>query len=168
MGDSKLYSAIFPSYRYCVKTRKQGRDAKLVYWKCTEMVSPGNVNTTDNLVTRLPRDQNHPPSHADIKAKLFMLHLPEKARSCLDPLPTLYDNEILQFRYREWEEDTRQIVEKIPTSTAVNPHCIVNAILNYLGSPPPDKTSTYKQNGEKLQQVIMISTTQGGNASLAS
>ncbi|CAG2221852.1 unnamed protein product [Mytilus edulis] len=112
------YSAIFPSYRYCVKTRKQGRDAKIVYWKCTKIVSPGNINTADNLVTRLSRDQNHPPSHAYIKAKLFMSHLPEKAHSCLDPLPTLYDSEILQFRCREWDEDPKQIVEKIPTSTA--------------------------------------------------
>jgi hypothetical protein len=23
-------------YRYIVKTRKQGRDAELIYWKCTE------------------------------------------------------------------------------------------------------------------------------------
>ncbi|CAC5356273.1 unnamed protein product [Mytilus coruscus] len=105
-------------YRYCVKTRKQGRDAELVYWKCTEMDCPGTVNTTDNLVTRFPRDHNHPPSHADIKAKLFLSHLSEKARSCLDSLPTLYDSEIIQFRCREWDEDTRQIVEKIPTFTA--------------------------------------------------
>ncbi|CAC5403052.1 unnamed protein product [Mytilus coruscus] len=105
-------------YRYCVKTRKQGRDAELVYWKCTEMDCPGTVNTTDNLVTIFPRDHNHPPSHADIKAKLVLSHLSEKARSCLDPLPTLYDSEIIQFRCREWDEDTRQIVEKIPTFTA--------------------------------------------------
>ncbi|CAC5390398.1 unnamed protein product [Mytilus coruscus] len=78
-------------YGYCVKTRKQGRDAELVYWKCTEMDCPGTVNTTDNLVTRFLRDHNHPPSHADIKAKLFLSHLSEKAPSCLDPLPTLYD-----------------------------------------------------------------------------
>jgi len=24
----------------------------------------------------------------------------------LDPLPTLYDNEIIQFRSREWDDDT--------------------------------------------------------------
>ncbi|VDI75107.1 Hypothetical predicted protein [Mytilus galloprovincialis] len=85
--------------------------------RSTEIVSPGNVNTTDNLVTRFPRDQNHPPSHAYIKAKLSMSHLPEKAHFCLDPLPTLCDSEILQFRCREWDENTRQIVEKIPTFT---------------------------------------------------
>ncbi|XP_071150903.1 uncharacterized protein [Mytilus edulis] len=78
----------------------------------------GTVNTTDNLVTRFPRDHNHPPSHADIKAKQFLSHLSEKARSCLDPLPTLYDSEIIQFQCREWDEDIRQIVEKIPTFTA--------------------------------------------------
>ncbi|CAC5403592.1 unnamed protein product [Mytilus coruscus] len=115
-------------YRYCVKTRKQGRDAELVYWKCTEMDCPGTVNTTDNLVTRFPRDHNHPPSHADIKAKLFLSHLSEKARSCLDPLPTLYDSEIIQFRCREWDEDTRQIVEKIPTFTACK--FLVNPVLH--------------------------------------
>ncbi|VDI57116.1 Hypothetical predicted protein [Mytilus galloprovincialis] len=72
-------------YRYCVKTRKQGRDAELVYWKCTEMDCPGTVYTTDNLVTRFPRDHNHPPSHADIKAKLFLSHSSEK--STLLPRP---------------------------------------------------------------------------------
>ncbi|CAC5397301.1 unnamed protein product [Mytilus coruscus] len=82
------------------------------------MDCPGTVNTTDNLVTGFPRDHNHPPSHADIKAMLFLSHLSEKARSCLDPLPTLYDSEIIQFRCREWDENTRQIVENIPTFTA--------------------------------------------------
>ncbi|CAG2244517.1 unnamed protein product [Mytilus edulis] len=85
-----MANAQVAGYRYCVKTRKQGRDGELVYWKCTEMDCPGTVNTTDNLVTRFPKDHNHPPSHADIKAKPFLSHLSEKARTCLDPLPTLY------------------------------------------------------------------------------
>ena len=105
-------------YRYRVKTRKQGRDAELIYWKCTQKDCPGTVNTSDNMVTSFPKDHNHPPSPSDIKAKLFLSHIKERARNCLDPLPTLYDSEIIQFRTREWDDDTRQIVEKIPTFVA--------------------------------------------------
>ena len=44
-----------------------------------------------------------------------MAHIKERERTSLDPLPTLYDNENIQFRSMEWDDDTQQIVEKIPT-----------------------------------------------------
>ncbi|VDI42369.1 Hypothetical predicted protein, partial [Mytilus galloprovincialis] len=50
------------------------------------------------------------------------------------PLPTLYDSEYT-VRCREWDEDTRQIVEKI-TFTACNPH-YMSTNTELLGSPPP-------------------------------
>ena len=102
-------------YRYSVKTRKRGRDAELVYWKCTEKDCPGTENTRDNILTSLPRDHNHPPSDADVKSKLFMAHIKEKVRNCLNPIPTLYEDEIVQLRTREWDDDTQKVVEKITT-----------------------------------------------------
>jgi len=102
-------------YRYIVKTRKQGRDAELIYWKCTEKDCPGTVNTKDNLVTRLHKNHNHPHAPSEINAEKFMAHIKERERTSLDPLPTLYDNENIQFRSMEWDDDTQQIVEKIPT-----------------------------------------------------
>ena len=104
-------------YRYSVRTRKQGRDAELVYWKCTIKDCPESANTRDNLVTNFPKEHNHPPSNSDIKSKLFMAHIQERARNSLEPLPTLYDSEIIQFHTREWSDETQEVVEKIPTFT---------------------------------------------------
>ena len=73
-------------YRYIVKTRKQGRDTELIYWKCTEKDCPGTVNTKDNLITRFPKNHNHPPAPSEINAKKFMAHIKERARTCLDPI----------------------------------------------------------------------------------
>jgi hypothetical protein len=42
-----------------------------------------------------------------------MAHIKDRARTCLDTLLTLYDNEIILFRSREWDDYTRQIVKKI-------------------------------------------------------
>ena len=102
-------------YRYVVKTKKQGRDAELIYWKCAVQNCPGTANTKDNVVTRFPVDHNHPPSRADIDAKKFLGTMREKARKTLDPLPDLYDNELVQLRNREWDNHTQEVVEKIPT-----------------------------------------------------
>ena len=51
-------------YRYMVKTRKRGIDAELIYWKCTEKncTRHRKHQTKDNLVTRCPKNHNHPPA----------------------------------------------------------------------------------------------------------
>jgi RNase H-fold protein (predicted Holliday junction resolvase) len=66
--------------RYMVKTRKQGKDSELIYWKCTEK------DTEDNLVTGFPKNHNHPPAPSDINAKKFMAHIKERACTSLDPI----------------------------------------------------------------------------------
>jgi len=47
---------------------------------------PGTVNTKDNLVTRFPKNHNHPPAPPEINAKKFMAHIKERARTSLDPI----------------------------------------------------------------------------------
>ena len=44
-----------------------------------------------------------------------MAHIKDMIRICLDLLTTLYDNEIILSRSREWEDYTTQIVKYIPT-----------------------------------------------------
>ena len=47
---------------------------------------PGTVNTKDNLVTRFPKNHNHPPAPSEINAKKFMAHIKERIRTSLDPI----------------------------------------------------------------------------------
>ena len=47
---------------------------------------PGTVNTKDNLVTRFPKNHNHPPASSEINAKKFMVHIKERARTSLDTI----------------------------------------------------------------------------------
>jgi hypothetical protein len=90
-------------YRYVIKTRKQGRDAELV-WNCAQKDCPGPAHTRDNVIPRFNRDHNHPPARADIDAKKFLVTVGERACKTLDPLPNLYDSEIIKFRNREWDD----------------------------------------------------------------
>jgi hypothetical protein len=41
-----------------------------------------------------------------------MAHIKDSARTCLDTLPIMCDNEIILFRSQEWDDYTRQIVKK--------------------------------------------------------
>jgi hypothetical protein len=95
-------------YRYVIKTRKQGRDAELA-WKCAEKDCPGPAHTRDNVIPRFNRDHNHPPARADIDAKKFLVTVGESACKTLDPLPNLYDSEIIKFRNREWDDYTQSL-----------------------------------------------------------
>ena len=38
------------------------------------------------LVTRFPKNHNHPPAPSEINAKKFMAHIKERARTSLDPI----------------------------------------------------------------------------------
>ena len=46
----------------------------------------GTVNTKDNLVTRFPKNHNHPPAPSEINTKKCMAHIKERARTSLDQI----------------------------------------------------------------------------------
>ena len=72
-------------YRYIVKTGKQGRDAELIYWKYTEKdCTRHRKHQRELLVTRFPKNHNHPPAPSEINAKKFMAYIKERARTSLD------------------------------------------------------------------------------------
>jgi hypothetical protein len=45
---------------------------------------PGTVNNKDNLVTRFPKNHNHPPAPSEINTKKFMAHIKERAPTSPD------------------------------------------------------------------------------------
>lgn len=135
------------------KNRKQDRDAELFYWKCPEKYFRHRKHQIQ-FSYQLPQEPQPSPSPSEINAKHFMAHIKEKARTWLDPLPTLYDNEINQFRSRKWNDDTRQIVEKIPIFALENSTKWDSSIMPPMenGRPANSNTITLTQDWTKLNR----------------
>ena len=65
--------------------RKQGRDAELIYWNCTEK-DYARHRKYQRPVTRFPKNHNPPPAPSEINAKNVMAHIIERSRTSLDPI----------------------------------------------------------------------------------
>ena len=62
-----------------------------------------------------------------------MAHIKERARTSIDPLPTLYDNEIIQFSSREWDSQaTYQRLFGILTTAATDNNTPLNQTTLFL------------------------------------
>lgn len=135
------------------KNRKQDRDAELFYWKWPEKYFRHRKHQIQ-FSYQLPQEPQPSPSPSEINAKHFMAHIKENARTWLDPLPTLYDNEINQFRSRKWNDDTRQIVEKIPIFAIENSTKWDSSIMPPMenGRPANSNTITLTQDWTKLNR----------------
>ena len=79
------YLAVAGCIYIWIKIRKQGRDAELIYWKYTEKdCTRHRKHQRELLVTRFPKNHNHPPAPSEINAKKFMAYIKERARTSLD------------------------------------------------------------------------------------
>lgn len=106
-------------------------------------------------------DHNHPPSDQDVKSKLFMAHINEKVSNCLYLVPALYNSEIIQFHIREWNDNTRAIIEKIPMYTS----CKSSLYCNHHNNIPqqPRNRNDIDLQGECTAGVDFLLSTNGDN-----
>ncbi|CAG2213979.1 unnamed protein product [Mytilus edulis] len=85
-------SLVFGGHRYRVKNKRNNR----VYWRCTIPACPSTVKTHEGHLVKLCPPHNHQANQSKIEYK----------RS---------KEELVKLRTPEWNDDTKQIVEQLPT-----------------------------------------------------
>ncbi|XP_060078201.1 uncharacterized protein LOC132557697 [Ylistrum balloti] len=102
----------YNGYLYRIRSSRGER----TYWRCTITNCLATINTRNNIIVGVGRQpHNHPGDHASIVAKEIMNCITDRCQKEIRPIPTIYSEELCKLRDNEWDEETRTVVEKIPT-----------------------------------------------------
>lgn len=108
-------SLVLDGYRYRVRSQRNTR----IYWRCVTSTCPATVNTHDGHLVKRGYQHNHPSNQSKIDVMKVLQTMKERSRSEVTPVPTIYEEEAVKLRTPEWNDDTRQIVEQLPTYYSV-------------------------------------------------
>lgn len=107
-GNNLAYNG----FLYRVKNNRGER----TYWKCTTPTCPATINTKNNTISGIGQHpHNHQADHAKLVAKDIMNLITTKCQNEIRPVPSIYQEEMTKLRDDEWDDDSREVVEKIPT-----------------------------------------------------
>ena len=85
---------IYENYMYVIN--RKARDGR-VFWRCHKSYQCSGVLTTlDNMVVSTRSTHNHPVDPAEVKVHKIKAKLKTKAKERVQPLPTLYSQEVSQ------------------------------------------------------------------------
>jgi len=105
-------SLVHNNYRYQVKNRNGDK----VYWRCHVADCRATVNTFMRIPTKFGHEHNHDQlSDQEIRVGEFIHNVKKRCRDEVLPAPAIYEEEIAKLRTPEWDDDTRMMVEKLPT-----------------------------------------------------
>ncbi|CAG2246348.1 unnamed protein product [Mytilus edulis] len=104
-------SIIHNGYQFRVKTRRDER----VYWICTTRNCPANIKYCNNIPTKLPNGHNHDSHKVKLKVDEILQTIKKRCREETTPVPTIYEQEVIKLRNPEWNDETQEIVENLPT-----------------------------------------------------
>ncbi|VDI61105.1 Hypothetical predicted protein [Mytilus galloprovincialis] len=99
------------SKKFRVKTRRDER----VYWICTTRNCPATLNTRNNIPTKLPNGHNHDSHKVKLKVDEILQTIKKRCREETTPVPTIYEQEVIKLRNPEWNDETQEVVENLPT-----------------------------------------------------
>ena len=86
------------------------------YWKCTIFTCPATLNTRNNNITGIGQyPHNHPADQANIASKEIMNFISDRCQNEIRPVQSIYQEEITKLRDDEWDADSKEIVQKLPT-----------------------------------------------------
>ncbi|CAG2252786.1 unnamed protein product [Mytilus edulis] len=94
-----------------IKSRRGDR----CYWKCSTRNCPATVNTHNNIPTKVDANHNHPSDRMQLRVDDVLQRMKSRCKDELTAIPTIYEEELVKLRDREWNDDTHQLVEHIPT-----------------------------------------------------
>ena len=74
------------------------------------------MSTENNIPVGFVRQQhNHPADHIQIVAKQIMNLVTEWCAKEVKPMPSIYSEELNKLRNNEWDDTSREVVERLPT-----------------------------------------------------
>ncbi|CAG2215508.1 unnamed protein product [Mytilus edulis] len=108
LGNQNL---VHNNYKFQIKSRRGDR----CYWKCSTRNCPATVNTHNNIPTKVDANHNHPSDRMQLRVDDVLQRMKSRCKDELTAIPTIYEEELVKLRDREWNDDTHQLVEHIPT-----------------------------------------------------
>ncbi|CAG2184746.1 unnamed protein product [Mytilus edulis] len=104
-------SLVLGGHRYRVKNKRNNR----VYWRCTIPACPSTVNTHEGHLVKIGPPHNHQANQSKIEVIKIMQTMKQRAKNEVTPIQAIYEEELVKLRTPEWNDDTKQIVEQLPT-----------------------------------------------------
>ena len=105
----------FNGYLY----RMKNNNGERIYWRCTVKDCPATINTRNNIPAGFGRRlYNHQSNQAKIDSKQIINTICNRAKS-EGQQSQLYDEEICKLRTQDWNDDTKNTVEQLPTFPSV-------------------------------------------------
>ncbi|KAJ8311773.1 hypothetical protein KUTeg_010675 [Tegillarca granosa] len=104
-------SLIFNGYQYQVKNRRNDR----VYWKCHVTNCTATFNTYQNHIVKFGNVHNHPSEESQIDCMKMLEAIKKRCRYEVRPIPSIYEESVSRLRNQDWNDETRDIVEQLPT-----------------------------------------------------
>ncbi|VDI07548.1 Hypothetical predicted protein [Mytilus galloprovincialis] len=95
-----------------IKSRRGDR----CYWKCSTRNCPAatTTNTHNNIPPKVDDNHNHPSDRMQLRVDDVLQRMTSRCKDKLTAIPTIYEEELVKLRNREWNDDTHQVVEHIP------------------------------------------------------
>ncbi|CAC5414304.1 unnamed protein product [Mytilus coruscus] len=122
-GNNKLY-------KYRVKTKRGDR----CYWRCIKSDCTATIKTLKRIPVDI-RDQHKQPSDpVQLNVDQVLKRMKERCIAESNPVPTIYEDELVKLRNRDWDNDSERLVQRIPTFTTC-------------------KTSLYNQRSKTIPQL---------------
>jgi len=77
---------------------------------------PATINTRNNIPVGFGRSEhNHDSDQATIDAKQLISMIRGRSKDECLPIPSIYEEEVVKLRNSEWNDDTRDMVQQLPT-----------------------------------------------------
>ena len=112
-NNQGIQNLSFNGYLY----RMKNNNGERIYWRCTVKDCPATIKYIPTGFGRRPH--NHPRNQAKIAAQQIINTIRKRAKSEAESLPKLYDEEICKLRTQDWNDDTKNTVEQLPTFPSV-------------------------------------------------
>lgn len=97
------------------KFQAKNRRGERTYWKCSTANCPATINTLNNIPTKVSANHNHESDNVQLKVDVVLQSMKKRCIDELTPVPTIYEEELVKLRTDDWNDDTQELVENIPT-----------------------------------------------------
>ena len=99
---------------FIYRVHRRGEDK--VFWRCIKPGCSASLSTFNNIPTGFGRhNHNHPADLVNVVARQIMNKVSKRCVEEVRPLPALFSEELNKLRDNEWDDTSREVIEKLPT-----------------------------------------------------
>ena len=109
-------SLVLDGYRYRVRSQRNSR----IYCRRVVNTCPATINTHDQHLVKRGYQHNHTSNQPKIEVMQVLQTMKKRSRYEVTPISTIYEEEAVKLRTPEWNDETRQTMEQLPTYYSCN------------------------------------------------